>query len=482
MSSSLTNTFSVPKQPGVGIAGQIGAAVKKRRVKRKGTAQLADCLFDRTKKDTMLRMTRLQRITSSRVYEWASGTLIIVNSIWIGFQTQNLAEKALQDSRLDPSLQNADWTEPSYFMPINAVFCALFSIELGLRWLSDGFVDFFRSHDVSWNIFDVTIVGFSLIDFFLEAIVTDNDLSGNVTVLRVLRIARIVRVARVIRFMRFFRELRMMVYSMLGSMKALIWVCLVLIVMFYVFGVSFTAATTSYLRDGGRSGDLIKRFGSLDGALLSLFMAMSGGNDWGMYYKALSVLPFQYRCLFIFFITVSIFAVVNVVTGIFVESAMQSNKKDREIVIHEELEAKQTYLEQMRDVFDEMDTDNTGCISLAEFEKSLDDQSVIAYFNSLKLDVSDARMLFQLMDHDRSDSVSITEFLSGCYKLQGESRSLDTKLMQCEVRFLKGLLLEFSETLDEIRDMQRIPSKQRGPLPVCVPHTSEALPDHRRAA
>ena len=47
----------------------------------------------------------------------------------------------------------------------------------------------------------------------------------------------------------------------------------------------------------------------------------------------------------------------------------------------------------MRDLFEEMDQDFTGILSVDEFENKLKDERVIAYFNALKLDVSDANLL-----------------------------------------------------------------------------------------
>jgi hypothetical protein len=277
------------------------------------------------------------------------------------------------------------------------------------------------------------------------------------TLLRVLRVVRIVRVARIIRVMRFFRELRMMLFAILNSFKSLMWVILVLGVVFYIFGISFTAATTSYLEtaemwNAQENKYLILYFGSLSDAMLSLFMSMTGGNDWAQYYDALETLPFHNQMLFVLFIMFSFFAVVNVVTGIFVESAMQSGSKDRQIIINEEMSSKQAYLEEMRDLFNEMDSDSTGLITLEEFERSLNDEKVIAYFNHLKLDVSDARILFQLLDFDQSDQIAINEFVYGCYKFQGESRALDVKIMEYEVKFLKEMVVGFSRTLNDMRN------------------------------
>merc|ERR1712151_241429 len=91
----------------------------------------------------------------------------------------------------------------------------------------------------------------------------------------------------------------------------------------------------------------------------------------------------------------------------------------------------------------------TGCISIDEFEKRLDDERVIAYFNALKLDVSDARTLFTLLDYDQSGEVAIDEFLTGCHKLKGESRSLDIAIMQYELRWLKEAFQGFADFVEK---------------------------------
>merc|ERR1719456_742392 len=110
------------------------------------------------------------------------------------------------------------------------------------------------------------------------------------------------------------------------------------------------------------------------------------------------------------------------------------------------------YLESMEEIFQEMDDDEAGTISLEEFETRLQDERVIAYFNALKLDVSDARVLFKLLDTDESGEITIGEFMVGCYKLQGESRSLDMKIMQFEMNSLCDLAHEMHHMIREVRE------------------------------
>mmetsp|Transcript_101997 Transcript_101997/g.191860 ORF Transcript_101997/g.191860 Transcript_101997/m.191860 type:complete len:310 (+) Transcript_101997:2-931(+) len=222
--------------------------------------------------------------------------------------------------------------------------------------------------------------------------------------------------------------------------------------LFFIFGISLVTGVTDHMAEAGafddtRNEKLVEYFGFLGRATLSLYMSMSSGNDWVVYYEALGLLPDQYRFFFLTFISVAIFGVVNIVTGVFVESAMANSTKDREVMIHEELESKKSYQEAMRQFFEEADEDGTGTMGFDEFKKKLDDDIVIAYLNAHQLDVSDASELFTLLDFDQSGEIEIEEFLDGCYKLQGQSRALDMKITQMEVKWLREAVAHITELL-----------------------------------
>eukprot|EP00931_Biecheleriopsis_adriatica_P087691 TRINITY_DN62120_c0_g1_i1.p1 TRINITY_DN62120_c0_g1~~TRINITY_DN62120_c0_g1_i1.p1 ORF type:complete len:712 (-),score=126.29 TRINITY_DN62120_c0_g1_i1:87-2222(-) len=413
--------------------------------------------------DEMLDDAFLQRIVRHPLYEFFSGALIVINAVFIGVQCEFLASRADQEAIAGQPLT---MTEPPIFFGFQVVFCIAFTIELGLRWAASGLLNFFllAGDDLGWNVGDVLIVGFSIFNLVLEIFAAGA--GGNFSVLRVLRVVRVVRIARVIRVLRFFRELRMMIFSILGSMKNLMWVILCLFLTFYVFGIAFVSAVTAFLettemRNEERFKPLVDHYGTLRRAILTLFMSMSGGNDWGMYFDALAPLPAVNSIMYLLFITFSVFAVVNIVTGVFVESALQSNSNDADILVQEELNAKKAYLDSMKTLFEEMDEDGTGVISYEEFEKRLEDERVEAYFSALKLDVSEARMLFQLLDYDQSMCIEYEEFVSGCWKLQGEARALDAKMMQYEVRFLKEAVLVMSEDLKFLKDSMDGQTKQK---------------------
>lgn len=428
------------------LIDEVGEKRKKRQARKNWT----ELVIEETRHAVKSNRNLLQRVTDTSYYEVFSATLIMANAFFIGWQTQVAGVEIIELRKTQGDKFEHETTET---LIISILFTVLFSIELGLRWTADGFFKFFQTQDLAWNLMDITIVCLAFVDCILEAANAQHTLTNNVALLRVLRIIRVVRIARIVRIKRFFKELRIMVYSIMGSCKSLLWVLLVIGLMLYMFGIGFTWAAVNYLRTLDPSEkpegvqELEKSFGTLDLSLASLFMAMSGGNDWAVYYEALKPLGYAFRWAFLLYISFALFAVVNIVTGVFVDSAMQNNTKDRELIIQEEIQNKKDYLENMAAIFEEIDADNTGYISQDEFEQSLQDERVKAYFHSMKLDVTDARTLFTLLDYDQSTEVNIKEFIAGCYKLQGESRSLDVKIIHYEVRYLCEVLVDIQNYL-----------------------------------
>lgn len=243
----------------------------------------------------------------------------------------------------------------------------------------------------------------------------------------------------------------MMISSLMQSMGSLFWAIVVFGIIFYIFGVVFTVAVTDYCRLDGRwkteeSQNLRDWFGTLDRSAVSLFMGISGGADWGDFYLELEVLSPLMQMLFILYVWFCLIAVINVVTGIFVEGAIKCAANDRETLIEEELREKDVISQQLLKLFNELSADNdevgTVGISKRMFEEHMKDERAQAYINALDIDFDDVETLFELLDEDGSGSVDIKEFLQGCERLKGQATSIDMAMLHHEVRFVRGLLLE----------------------------------------
>lgn len=432
---------SVSKESGKASLRTVKSRRSTRSTRRhdKSVRKADECLIASKREELEVGQTRVRRIAVSRPFEAFVITFIVLNTLFIGWQTQWVAADVEHSLYTGTTYEDST---PQFFAITQVFFTVVFMFDVGLRWVADGFLGFVTNAEGAWNAFDIFTVIVGCMEYVLEWFGLESFLSS-VSVVRVLRVLRLVRVVRMIRTYTFFRELRMMVESCLNGLKSYMWCCLVILLLLYVFGIAITTHTYTYISSqepsshDERAMALHTSFGTLDKSMLSLFQAMTGGRDWGEFYDEVSILGLKDRALFWLFLSFSVFAVMNAVAAVFVESTMQSSQTDRELLIKEQIRDAQKYQNQMVDIFEEMDADGTGTISLREFMLHLDDDRVRAYFQTLKLDVSDAATLFRLLDTDNSGTVEIEEFIEGCQVLKGEARSLDLRFLRFEMQALR---------------------------------------------
>merc|ERR1719195_2473932 len=104
---------------------------------------------------------------------------------------------------------------------------------------------------------------------------------------------RIVRVTRTVYMLNLFRELRIMVYSLCSAMRSLLWSMVMMSIIILVFGVFFTEGSLAHCLESGlmhdsSTDDLRYYYGTLFNSMASLYMSISGGDDWGNVLKPLS--------------------------------------------------------------------------------------------------------------------------------------------------------------------------------------------------
>lgn len=218
-------------------------------------------------------------------------------------------------------------------------------------------------------------------------------------------------------------------------MSSLFWCFVVIGLAIYIFAVLFLSAAAEHFQNVGgtsddeTSQDLRMWYGGLTKTGITLFMVISGGVDWGDAMRPLAQVHPIYMPIFIFYIFVMHFGVLNVVIGTFVAPATEIAAKDREALVKYELRQWHVYTERIKTFFQEADLDKSGTLSWEEFRAHLENQKVRAYFQTLDLDVSQAHVLFELLDADGSDSVTIDEFLDGCMRLKGQAKSIDLNML-----------------------------------------------------
>lgn len=248
-----------------------------------------------------------------------------------------------------------------------------------------------------------------------------------------------------------------MLVSIMSSLKALFWTILLLVMLLYVLAVYITQTVTDHVRDYPEQLDspVRKYYGSVWRSLLSLYQAMSGGMDWAELADPLiDDISIIFAPAYSVYIAFVVFAVLNVVTGIFVEKAVASAANDRDHVIQEELAKQDSYVNEVRDMFREADTDGSGMMSWEEFEEHMQDARVQAYFKVLELDVSEAHGLFKLLDMDNGGYISCDEFVMGCLRLKGQAKNVDVATLIYENKRMALKWSTFSSYVeDQFKDL-----------------------------
>mmetsp|Transcript_79229 Transcript_79229/g.175708 ORF Transcript_79229/g.175708 Transcript_79229/m.175708 type:complete len:803 (+) Transcript_79229:92-2500(+) len=306
-----------------------------------------------------------------------------------------------------------------------------FLLELLLRLFVER-ARFFISPEWRYNWLDMFLVSTSIVDLCVSAIQGGVGSSSR-NAMRIVRLLRIMRVLRVGRALRYVREFRKMIYSIQASMQTLIWSLVLLGLILYGFSIllSQSIGETLYMHkdDGAAEPAQIKEirshFGSLGVTVISLFKAITNGISWGTLLTALlDVEPAMGLC-FLVYVSVSLIGIMNVVTAVFVESAMTSAQYYKDLIIQDRMQAKEIAVMHMQHVFHQIDQDGTGEIDIDEMELFLKDPELRMYVESLDISADDARMLFRLMDYDDGGTIDIDEFCQGLMRLKGEAKSFD---------------------------------------------------------
>jgi len=401
----------------------------------------------------------MHRFVRSQAFDLFCVSAIILNALMLGVG----AEYSARRQPLNP------FNLPKWYKDMDAAFTVWFVLELLMRIASSG-RSFLTGEDWSWNWFDLTVVTLDVLEKAILASFSDFDSSfSNFTAVRILRVLRITRAVRLVKLVRVFRELRMMVYSILKSAPSLCWSMLIIIMIIYVFCLFVVQNVSDYLFNEGPDvlnyEKLRDHWGSLSNGHYTLYQVMTGGISWGEVSNPLISIHWTNGLVIAFFVFFTVIVVSNIITGIFVEVAIQSAQSDREEVISEELHSKKSTCSQLKTIFEDADTDGSGTITIEEFECHLRDRRVRAHLASLGLEVDKAQGLFRLLDMDDSGSIGLEEFVIGCMRLKGGAKSIDLVTLMYEN---KRLLAQFRALIDTIK----------GQLPTEAAHL-EGIPRQR---
>lgn len=386
-----------------------------------------------TKPRTSVRSSFMEDKTlqtfSERCMNVFSTILVCSNVLFVGIKVQINLERAKK------GLSDSPW-----LLAVDVCFALAFILEFLLRMALRG-RQLLSKDERGWTLFDLVVISTSILEYTTET----QDLSF----MRVLRITRVTRLFRVLRGVSYVHQLRLMLASMMSSFISLAWAAGFVAFFLYMVAVFIDTDVTTYVRSAREvDSHVLDLYGSVPITMLSLFMSITGGNDWEYFMIPLQTMSYHfYTFFFVTYMFITVFGIMNVLTGIFCDAASRVQEVDKELVISEQLAQADAVAGEFKELFNMCSVG--GGLDMRALDTRLSDPDVVDLLKFMELDVKDASGLFDLLDVDGNGIVDVDEFVSGLMRLKGPARSIDVATLLHQSRRLYVRVVALAKFADD---------------------------------
>lgn len=339
------------------------------------------------------------RLLLSPRFDGAISFIIVLNAISIGME-------------ITYDLEGHDTT---VFKRLEHFYLIVYTVELGMRYYVSGW----RCMKSSWICFDFILVVGGIVSIWI-LIPLLGKLPPGLGPMQVMRMLRLLRLARAVRLLVAFKTLWMLVRGLLSSTSTILYTFLLMFILVYVWaclGVEIITTHANYGEDEDFTAAVDEFFPSLPATMLTLvqFIFMDGVSD--VYLPLVYSDPRLLLYFMMFLLGVSV-ALMNLVTAVIVEGAIEQAANDKEVQEAYENEKKKKLLAEVKGMFLELDEDGSGNLSREEIEDAPFEvqESLVRLLD--KEDYSEVvDVLHTLCDLDDPDGISVDEFCQAVFKL-----------------------------------------------------------------
>jgi len=183
--------------------------------------------------------------------------------------------------------------------------------------------------------------------------------------------------------------------------------------------------------------------------MFTLYKSISNGLSWHDCVTPLADVHGVLVLLFVVYVSFTVFAVLNVITGVFCEAAIESSRQDHEMMIQQHLLEKQKFTHAVCQLFGVDCTEEDVALTYQEFEEVLTHPKTADFLAALQLDIGDAWELFKLLDTDESQLIDVEEFVHGCLRLKGMAKAVDIAKLDYEHKIRHKRLIKHTVAVEQ---------------------------------
>jgi hypothetical protein len=360
------------------------------------------------------RMGCLARLVASRGFELAVCVTIFFNCAFMSYSTD---VEIQNPNKIAMSVLIGDW-----------LFQVLYTVEMVLK-LSVHQQWFFCNANWKINIFDLLLTGAGFITLSIGA--------GSGGYLRSLRMLRFGKAIHAIRAMAQLKHLRALIVCLRGSVHSLFWSLVLLFTVYALFSLVLLQVITVHLIETDQileESNFYEFFGSVEKSILTLYKASTGGDDWSLAYQVIQPTGDIGSVTYLFFIAFVHFALINIITGIFVESAMATLTPDSQTLAREHTRQELENAQKLDSLCRDVDADDSGKLSRAEFEDCIKKRHMTMLLEMMGLQKHHVLEFFNhlALVYDDGGQVEIAKFVNGCMLLKGAATNFDLQKLHAE--------------------------------------------------
>lgn len=342
------------------------------------------------------------------------GGLILANTIVMSFQVQYRGletGKQIDYYGMDKHATEIWPGADVVFDVVDWFFGVVFSIEILLK-LGAFHIRFIQD---LWNILDFLVVA----AWAVEAGMGDMEMPIDPMLLRLLRLVKLLRMLRLIRTIQGFDSLYVMITAITGSVYALLWSTLVLLVVLMMIALLIVTLSEAFIIDESnpveRRNLVYKYFGSFSRTGLTLF-EMTLGN-FVPPSRVLTENVSEWMMIFALMFKASLgFSVVKVIMGVFLQVTFDVAENDDLIMVNRAERAIRSHTQKMSLLFKAADADGNGRLDCEEFIQVVGDPVVVTWlsamgFNASSFNPKDVYKL--LLEGTDKDDLNAAELVTG---------------------------------------------------------------------
>lgn len=261
--------------------------------------------------------------------------------------------------------------------------------------------------------------------WFLQPLFADSG-SGFLKTMRIIRMLRLLRLVKVFRNLRMMQDLWMLVRGLLKSGSTLVSALVLIIFTLYVFGIAAVdlIGRADYSGTDEDVKEAQQRFFGLWYSMLTLIRFLRADDSQDIMDALMQQQP--YIWIFLWTFTAWAYLVLsNLVTALICNEAFETSKADESDLAKQLMLQKEEEIENLKEMFVELDEDGSGQVTEAEFKNAFSIETIKNKLTVMGLNEAQLLQLFHLLDTDGQGELDLDEFMGGMQALSGLATAKD---------------------------------------------------------